>query len=451
MPTLFTHASQSDAQPKRGFSFRGFLHWPSYLFPFSCCVFLVHLVGCSPEAKVEPTANVEQSPSSQPAAASQPAKESTGGQMAGYFDGLTDPEYLPKRLGITRYYLAQDKVTAVRDIAAVPKTEDIIAVARVAGRWGVWRMSTSGAKPAEPFFQPPLFDKTKKADVFNRKKWHIGSPRFFPDGKTVLFAAASISPRAAHSDKIMIYNSSTGQLSAIRIKGQTGVRTPDVMSDGKTILFATCTSLRTFQLNVSELKPGEVLDVESAHITTFDAVPNKKRAVCTIHRPRFSPSGNKITVEVIGNFLSDELLKKHKVPAAKNAGDYLLEPWILNSDGTGMRRLFSDSAYVNVGGRLQSGGTRDPSFSPDGSKIVVSHGSSIVVVDATGQEAVTVAQPFIKTSAIRFRESDPTYTSSGRKIVMSSSVTTEDSNIPPAIAVVDLEALSLSAIDEEKE
>ena len=122
----------------------------------------------------------------------------------------------------------------------------------------------------------------------------------------------------------------------------------------------------------------------------------------------------------------------------------------MNSDGTGVQRLFSDNAYSAVGGRLQTGGTRDPSFSPDGTKVVVTHGLSIAVVDTTGQDAVTVANSFIKSSAVRFRENDPVYTSSGNRIVMSSYVKAKESKIPPAIAVIEMRSLSLQSPEEEK-
>jgi Tol biopolymer transport system component len=359
-----------------------------------------------------------------------------------------DPEVFPKRLGIKRVFLQADKINHLRDPQFIPGTTDLLAMAKVGGLQGLWVLPSDGSTAARMVFARPLYTPGEKADVVNRGNWYIGTPALFPDGKHAIFGGTQFSPNAKYGNVLGLAPlKGAGTIAGITVEGVTFARTPDVHPDGKTIVFASCTEIRK-----ATLKGRKTQTVTSEVIVDLKRLDTRSKAVCTVNRPRFSPDGSQIVFEVNGQFLHEDLKEQYKVPLPVNDGDYLIEPWVANVDGTGVRRLVQDSTYErDLHGRLQSGGSKDPSWFPDGKKVVFSHGRQMAVVTVDGSKGKLISVPVVATNrAVKFIEGDPVVSSDGKLAAFASDVLGTESNprpAPPGISVLDLTKVDLSALD----
>lgn len=360
-----------------------------------------------------------------------------------------DPDIYPKRLGIKRIFLQADKINHVRDPVFIPGTNEVLTMAKVGGLQGLWRLPLDGSTPGRMVFARPLYTPGDKADVLNRGNWYVGTPSLFPDGKHAIFGGTQFNPRAKYGNVLGIapIKDATGTVSAITVEEVKFARTPSVHPDGKTVIFASCTQIRKVTLNgrgTQTLKSEVVVDLYRLE-TNSDAV-------CTVNRPRFSPDGSQIVFEVNGQFLHADLKEKHNVPLPLNDGDYLIEPWIANADGTGVRRLIQDSTYKrDLRGRLQSGGTKDPSWFPDGKKVIFSHGRQMGVVTVDGSKGKLITVPVVASNrAVKFIEGDPVVSSDGKHVAIASDILGTEDNPRPApsgLAILDMSKVDLSDLE----
>lgn len=398
------------------------------------------LAGCPKEA-VDPTpkppaAKPASAPGAGPGAAGQLALEKRIPDADA--DYIADPKTMPARLGVRRLFLRQPKVTLVRDPLFVPGSEMLVFVAKVGGVIGFWKMPSDGSKPAEIFQPKPLVDSSAPISAKNRSSWFIGTPRIFPDGKNIIFDGSSPNPFDAHPNIIGIASLEGGVISVVEAKGAKAARTPDIHPDGKTVIFAACDELRTGQL---EGRGDQVL--ESTVLLKLGRAENARATVCTVHRPRFSDDGKRVVFEVVGRHLNASLWEKYKMPQPLNEGDGLIEPWIMNADGTGAQRLMGEKGYEPVEGRLQSGGSKEPEVSPAGDLVAFSHGRMIVVTGTDGKSARIVATSNVAgdgNTAVQFAESDPSFSSDGKKLVTASNIIAAQRMAPPGLSIVDLDA-----------
>ncbi len=360
-----------------------------------------------------------------------------------------DPDIFPRRLGIKRIFLQADKINHLRDPQFIPGTHEVLAMAKVGGLQGLWRLPADGSTAGRMVFARPLYTPGEKADVINRGNWYVGTPAIFPDGKHAIFGGTQFNPRAKYGNVLGIapIKDATGTVSAVTIEEVTFARTPDVHPDGKTIIFASCTEIRKATLNGRKTQT-----VTSEVVVDLKRLETKADAVCTVNRPRFSPDGSQIVFEVNGQFLHEDLKEKHKVPLPVNDGEYLIEPWIANMDGTGVRRLIKDSTYErDLRGRLQSGGSKDPSWFPDGKKIVFSHGRQMAAVTVDGEKAKLITVPVVATNrAVKYIEGDPAVSSDGTLIAIASDILGTEDNPRPApsgVSILDLSKIDLSELE----
>jgi Tol biopolymer transport system component len=282
-----------------------------------------------------------------------------------------------------------------------------------------------------------MYDPSAPRSAKNRNNWFIGTPRAFPDGKHLIFDGSSPNPFDRLPNILGIASIDGGVIAAVEAKGAKSARTPDVHPDGKTVVFASCDKLRTGQL---EGRGDQVL--ETKVLFELPREDNAKPTVCTMHRPRFSRDGKHITFEVVGRHVKSDLWDKYKIPQPLNEGDGLIEPWIMNADGTGARRILDDAGYEPVEGRLQSGGSKEPEVSPDGQLVAFSHGRMIVLVGVDGKQARIVATSNVAgdgNTAVQFAESDPSFSPDGKKIVTASGIIAQERKAPPGLSIIDLE------------
>lgn len=395
------------------------------------------------EQKVDAPQEIAASqPASRPA--SQPALLAPKGNDAEY---VADGEQVSKRLGIRRIFLRQSKVGMVRDPVFLPDGKHVVVAAKVAGVFGLWKVPVDGATPAELIVARPLFDPSAKVSPRNRGNWYIGTPRVFPDGKHILFEGTSPNPNQQFYNTIGIVPVEGGIISAVVAKGAKAARTPDVHPDGETIIFAACDELRT-----GKLRGRTDQELESTVLVKIPRVETNNDAVCTVHRPRYSKDGKRIVFEVIGVHVDPEFRRKHGFPKPEGAIDFLLEPWIVNADGTGLRRLISDDAYKAIEGRLQSGGTKEPEFSPDGNHVVFAHGRSIAIVSIDGKTSHIIAPGVVRRddgTAFGFYEADPTFSPDGKHVVSASMLQSQERIAPPGLSVIDLDVALPKAVAGE--
>ncbi len=349
---------------------------------------------------------------------------------------VVDPMIVPERAGVKRIFLRQGKTAGIRDPSFLKDGAHVIAVAKVSGVNGLWKVAVDGSAPATLILPTPLLDPNGPRNARNRPNWYIGTPRPFPDGTHVIFEGASPNPFEQFSNTMGIVPMEGGIVKAAVASGVKLLRTPDVHPDGETVMFASCDELR-----IGKLKGREDQEFETTRVLQIPKVPNAAATVCTVHRPRFSPDGKQIVFEGIGKFMSDEFKKQYGVPAPVNAGDYVMEIWIASTDGSGLHRVVTDEAYQMIAGRPQTGGSRDPVFSPDGTRIAFSHGGSIAVVTTDGKQARLVARHTVATkdgpAALTFDEDDPTFSPDGKTIVSASKLSDKDL-APPGLSVIDL-------------
>lgn len=388
------------------------------------------------EASAQKTDAPASAPSSQPSAAMAPsAGRVEPGDDAAY---VADGPLIPGRVGVRRSFLRHAKVSLVRDPLVLKDGKSMLVAAKVAGVMGLYKMPIDGSEPATLVQPLPQRDPKSPETARNRNGWFLGTPRLFPDGKHVLFDGSVPNPYGRFTNVLGIAPVEGGMIHAVEVKGATHVRTPDVHPDGKTIIYAACDELRTGQLNGRE---DQVL--ESTSLLKLKRAEGAKPTVCTVHRPRFSPDGKRVVFEVIGRHLDDEVQKQYKLPPPLNESDGLIEPWIMNADGTAVRRLVDDAAYEAIDGRLQSGGSKEPEFSPDGESVVFSHGWSVALVSVDGKNARIIATSNVAgdgNTAVQFAEADPTFTPDGKRVITSSDIQASTRMAPPGLSVIDLDA-----------
>jgi Tol biopolymer transport system component len=351
---------------------------------------------------------------------------------------IADPPTMPSRVGVRRIFLRQPKVSLIRDPLWLPDGKTLVVVAKVAGVIGLWKLPADGSAPAEIFQPRPRFDPNAPKSARNRPNWFIGTPRAFPDGKHFIFDGSSPSPYDPNPNILGIASVEGGIIHAVEAKGAKAARTPDIHPDAETVVFAACDELRT-----GKLKGREDQVMESTVLFKLPKEKNAKDTVCTMHRPRFTRDGKHLVFEVIGRHVDPDLWDKYKIPQPLNEGDGLIEPWIMNTDGTGARRLVSDAAYEAIEGRLQSGGSKEPDGSPDGTLVAFSHGRSIAIVDGEGKNARVVATSNVAgdgNTAVQFSESDPSFSADSKKLVTASNILAENKMAPPGLSIIDLEA-----------
>lgn len=394
------------------------------------------LAACSSEkpATAPPPSPVKQGAASQPGV---PSGQVSTVDPAQY---VVDGPMVPARLGVRRVFMRQPKVTSIRDPVFFPDGGEVLFVAKQGGVVGLWKLAVDGSRPAELVVPTPMFDPNGPRNARNRQGWFIGTPRLFPDGKHAIFEGSPPNPFDKFGNVLGIAPVEGGIVKAAVVKGVQSARTPDVHPDGETIVFASCDELRT-----AKLKGRDDQEVESTRVVQLPKNAIAAPSVCTVHRPRWSPDGKRIVFEGIGRFVTDEFQKAHGVPEPMNSGDYVLEPWIVNADGSGLKRLISDDAYKMIAGRVQTGGTRDPVFSPDGNRVAFAHGNSIAVVTVDGKQARIVARHAIPSAqgdplTIQYEEDDPAFSPDGKKLVSASRLS-DKAMAPPGLSVADLEQI----------
>lgn len=354
---------------------------------------------------------------------------------------VADGPQIPSRVGVVRRFLRQKSTNFVRDPAFLP-SGDVIVAARIGAVLGLWRMSLDDVEPATLVVAKPLYDAKRPVSAGNRQNWYVGTPRVSKDGKYVVFDGTRHAASEKWSSVIGLASLESGVVEPIEILGTNTARTPDIHPDGVTLLIASCTELR-----VATLKGYGAQSLETRVLVELprQAGGLAGQTVCTVHRPRYSVDGKRIVFEGIGQFVSDAFRAEYGVPNAANPGDYVIEPWIVNADGTGLRRLMTDDAYRAIGGRVQIGGSKEPSFSPDGQSIVFAHGVGVAVADAEGKTArMVVAGSGEAHEKVKLIESDPVYSPDGKKIVAASMIQAGEERTrlaPPGIAVIDLAVL----------
>jgi hypothetical protein len=396
------------------------------------------LMACPAEQQKTPEPT--KAPGSQPASA--PASKPIDGRTPGAIEALMpDADYkedgptLPKRPGVKRSFLQLEAQRILRDPVVLKDGKHALVYARIRGQDALWKMPIDGSKPGEIVLPVPRIERKHPLSIHNRQNWYIGIPRIFPDGKHIIFGASMMNPDAEYPNVIGVASVEGGKISAVEAQGVTMARTPDVHpADGDTVMFAACTQIR-----VGKLKGRGDQVLESTKVLELKRVEGvKQAALCTINRPRYSPDGKQIVFEVIGNHLHKDEVAKYEVPRSKNPGDFVIEIWIANADGTGIRRLVSDEAYAMIGGRIQTGGSREPEFSPDGTRVSFSHGRKVVLVTPDGKKARVVAADTVgDQTSIQYHEEDPTWVDNDT-LVSASRLANRDLKIPPGLTVIEL-------------
>jgi Tol biopolymer transport system component len=137
----------------------------------------------------------------------------------------------------------------------------------------------------------------------------------------------------------------------------------------------------------------------SLHVATLDGTSDREAIAAgsfsTFYAPRFSPDGKRIIVAAIGGPVTDEQgypIRAHRrspldgllsllAPAVAEAHGAPWDLWVVNIDGTGLRRL----PHVRED-------TPMAVFSPDGRQIAMMGAGGIYLIDADG-EHVAVLDP----------------------------------------------------------
>lgn len=400
------------------------------------------LAGCPEKTDAAPKDGERAGAGPASAPSSRPSQVTAAGPapIVDHAKYVTDEIDVPTRVGVKRVFLRQSRVSLIRDPVFLDD-QTVAFVAKVSGVLGIWKLGIAGDKPAELILPRPLADPSAKPTARNRGNWFIGTPRLFPDGKHLIFEGTNQNPYQPYTNVLGIAPTKGGPIAAIEAKGVKAARTPDVHKDGETVVFSSCDELR-----VGRLKGRDDQELESTVVLKVPRLSSVHEATCTVYRPRFSPDGKRIVFELIGKFVDEAFKKENKIPDPINEADFLLEPWIVNADGTGLTRLVSEDAYKTISGRLQSGGTKDPVFSPDGREVAFSHGNSIAVVSVDGKSARVVAAGAAPGAggnvSLHFLESDPAFSPDGRYLVSASTLEGGEKAAPPGLSVIDLKALA---------
>lgn len=349
-------------------------------------------------------------------------------------DYLADGLDVPPRVGIRRVFLRQSRVSMVRDPVFLDDAR-VLFVAKVQGVLGLWQMDVAGNAPATLVVARPFVEPTSPLNARNRPNWYIGTPRLFPDGTHVIFGGTSPNPYQRYTNVLGIAPVSGGAIAAVEISDVKVARTPDVHPDGKTLVFSSCEELR-----LVELAARVDQQVSSRLLLRVPRESGVHEATCTVFRPRFSPHGDTVVFELVGRFADESFRRAHDLPTPVHAADYLIEPWVVSLHDPTPRRLLSEAAFESIGGRLQTGGTQDPVYAPDGKTVAMSHGQHIVEADAAGKWARIVVSSGSKAESgerkLRYHESDPAFSKNGRWLVSASTLTPSDSGVPPGLSVL---------------
>jgi Tol biopolymer transport system component len=323
---------------------------------------------------------------------------------------------------------------ALRDPVVAPDGRSVVVVAYHGSKPTLLERPIVRTGEWTPIFTIPPFDSAQSKSSRNRADWFVGTPRFFPDGKHLVFEGTN--PLATNHDVglLTILDRATGNFAIVEVDDAHVARTPDVHPDGETIIFAAC----------EELRVGRVSGFGDQHIQTRAVVrlshaEGAHSRVCTVHRPRFSRDGKRVVFEVIGRHLAVEERERYGVPSPINDGDALIEPWIMNTDGSAVRRLIDNDAYAALGGRLQDGPGTAPDFSPDGQWVVFAHGSRIAMVSVEGKRASHLRAPgaHAEGNAGLIKGAAPGFTPDGRRVVLARKVSGRTPQNLPEITVVD--------------
>jgi Tol biopolymer transport system component len=353
---------------------------------------------------------------------------------------VSDLDVIAPRVGARRIFLRVSQLRTVRNPIFEKDDQHVLVVAAAGPKKGIWRLRRDGSAPAELAVEYPPFAPREKETPLNRKNWHFGSIRLFPDGEHLLIDGVNQNPRQRHRNVMGIASIKTGKLHALAAEGATSVRGPDVHSDGKTIVFADCTKIRVGQLQTladEKLTSEVILEVPSAHY--------ERKTTCPVHRPRFSPDGQTIIFELVAHFTTEEFQKQHQVPPRENPADFRQNIWVVGRDGKGLRRFLSDEAIEAVGGRHQPGGIREAEYFKDGSGVVFTAGPSVVWASSDGKKARILVAKSVSGGKGRieaaFKEEDPSVSWDGKTIIAASRIHARDYKAPPALSVIDFEKL----------
>jgi hypothetical protein len=360
---------------------------------------------------------------------------------------VADLDVIAPRVGVRRIFMRVGQLRLVRNPVFEKDNEHILVVAAAGPKKGIWRIKKDGSAPAELAVQYPAFKSREKETPLNRKNWHFGSIRLFPDGIHLLSDGANQNPRQRHRNVMGISNLKTGTVHAVVAEGAETLRGPDIHPDGKTVVLADCNKLRLGKLEsltATNLKNEVILEVPS--------VQYERKTTCPIHRPRFSPDGKTVVFELVGHFTTEEFQKKHQIPPRENPADFRQTIWTVGVDGSGLRPFLSDEAVAAVGGRHQPGGIREAEFFKDGSGLIFTAGVSVCWASMDGKSARILVAKSVSGGKGRieaaFKEEDPSPSWDGRWVVSASRITARDYKAPPALAIIDYEKLRALHDDE---
>lgn len=360
---------------------------------------------------------------------------------------VLDGENIPQRASARRIFLRRSRVNSVRDPFMVDN-DFVYFVAKVSGIQGMWKLSLEGNQPAELLFARPRFERGTPITRRNRNNWYIGTPRPFPDGKHAIFGGSSQNPQQKYTNILGLVSLTGGPIEPIEIQDVKVARTPDVHPNGKTLVFSSCDGLR-----LANIVKREEQVISSRKLVDIPREKGARDIACTAFRPRFSPDGEHIVFELIGRFASREFREKYDVPAPKNAGDFVLMPWRVRLDGTELAPLIPPSTFERfLRGRVQTGGTQDPMYAPDGETVAFNHGHRIGFVRAGGESGGILLgnrgagadhQTGRSAPRARFHESDPVFSPDGKLLISASRLQGAPVRAPPGFSILNVkEAMS---------
>ncbi len=209
-------------------------------------------------------------------------------------------------------------------------------------------------------------------------------PSWSPDGETIY---------AAFQASIVVGGQAVGQeTSIVRVPltsgGQTTItrgQSPMVSPDGKTLAFLTTDTLNLSHLWLSDLAGNNARE------------PLANKGFTTIQAPRFSPDGQLIAFAAAGGpapnateppsrdvWVADLLL-----PSVAEADGTPMDIWVVQPDGSGLRRLTSTLDHNPF-----------PAWSPDGRFLAVAGELNLAIVDVTAAQLRLLASDAKATGVI---------------------------------------------------
>lgn len=363
---------------------------------------------------------------------------------------VVDGESIPQRAAARRIFLRRSRVNSVRDPFLVDN-EFVYFVAKVAGVQGLWKLALNGNAPAELVTARPRIEQGVPLSRKNRSNWFIGTPRPFPDGKHAIFGGSSQNPQQQYTNVLGVVSLQGGPIAPIEVQDVKIARTPDVHPNGKTIVFSSCDGLR-----LAEIDHRGEQSINSRVLVEIPRQTGVQDIACTAFRPRFSPDGQYVVFELVGRFASAEFRDQHQVPTPQNAGDFVLMPWRVRYDGTGLAPLIPASIFEALGGRVQTGGTQDPVYSPDGNTVAFNHGHRIGIVQGEGKSGQILlgnrglggdGEPTENPSSVRFHESDPVYSPDGNLLISASRLQGASVPAPPGFTILNVKQAMARAMN----